>query len=71
MAWYDAHRTEIEAEYSGMYVAVVDGALVDSDSSFDALARRIYRKLGLCPVYMPKVGASRVKHMRSPRRIRS
>lgn len=42
--------------YFGMYVAVYNGNIVDSDEDEGELALRFYRTFGYVPVYIHKVG---------------
>lgn len=53
--WYEAHREKLLAEYEGRYVAIVSGAIVDSDDEFGKLAERAFAKYGDREVFMPKV----------------
>ncbi|HEY3495755.1 MAG TPA: DUF5678 domain-containing protein [Polyangiaceae bacterium] len=67
LAWYEANRTQLEREYPGEYVAIIDEKLVDHDGEFERLASRVFAKYGARPVCMPRVGRSVVR-VRSPRR---
>jgi hypothetical protein len=42
-------------------------AVVDHDTTFDALARRVFARFGTRPICMPRVGRREVR-VRSPRR---
>jgi hypothetical protein len=66
-AFYEKHRDVFEQKYAEEYLAIVDRAVVDHDPSFEALARRVFRKYGARSVAMPLVGRTTV-HVRSPRR---
>jgi hypothetical protein len=66
-AWYEHHRAQVSRKYAGQYVAITNGGVLDHDSDFDALSRRVYDRLGFVSVFMPKVGAEGVLHVRSPR----
>lgn len=55
MDWYDRNKDVLLQQYEGQYVAILGGRVIDHDSSFDALARRVFGSLGNRPVYMPKV----------------
>lgn len=44
------------AAYDGRYVAVYEGAIVDSDLDEGELAQRFYDTHGFVPVYIHKVG---------------
>jgi hypothetical protein len=67
LAWYEANRAALEREYAGKYVAIVEGRVVDDDTDFERLARRVLAAHGGRPVCMPLVGRSVVR-VRSPRR---
>ena len=68
LAFYEAHRAELERKYPDEYVAIIERAVVDHDASFEALASRVFRKHGPNPVCMPRVGRT-VARVRSPRRV--
>ena len=71
MRWYDKHRSRLLQRYAGDYIAVVDQAVVDHDADFDALAARVFSRLGNRSVYMPRVQADEAQaRIRSPRRAR-
>ena len=67
LAWYASNETRLERQYPGEYVAIVRGALVDHDSDFEALARRVFARFGTRSICMPRVGRCEVR-VRSPRR---
>jgi hypothetical protein len=69
-AWFEKNRRELEREYAGEYIAIVDQRVVDHDREFDPLARRIFEQYGVRPICMPKVGRREIR-VRSPRRVRS
>jgi hypothetical protein len=72
MAWYDAHKPSLLRRYQGQYLAIVNRRLVGHDREFDRLARRVFRRFGVRPVYMPKcVGEDRVATIASPRVVRA
>jgi hypothetical protein len=69
MRWYAKNRTRLVRQYDGEYLAVYDGRVIDHDSSFEALATRVFQRLGSRPVFMPHVGADeRRLRVSSPRR---
>ena len=69
MAWYEAHRRELEADHDGEYVAIVGGRVADHDADFDALASRVFAAHGVRSIYMPHVQRSeRIVAVRGPRR---
>jgi metal-responsive CopG/Arc/MetJ family transcriptional regulator len=61
-------RAQLEADhrYGGRYVAVLGGAVVDSDEDLRELARRTYGKYGYTPIYFDFVGPGRVVELPSP-----
>ena len=68
MAWYQRHRARLLRRYRGQYVAIVSDKLVDHDRDFSELAGRVFDRIGLRPVYMPKVGEEPTGvRVRSPR----
>jgi hypothetical protein len=71
MTWYRTHRARLLRQYEGEFVAIADARVVDHDSDFEALARRVFARISDRPVFMPRVEAEdRVARMRSPRRAR-
>jgi hypothetical protein len=66
-AWYERHRAQVDRRYGGQYVAITKSGVLDHDSDFDALSRRIYDRLGFVSIFMPKIGAENELHVRSPR----
>ncbi|MDR7521831.1 MAG: DUF5678 domain-containing protein [Armatimonadota bacterium] len=70
MRWFKANRHRLLRRYRGQYVAVDRGRVIDHDRDFDALARRVFARLGPRPVFMPKVTAEeRVVSVPSPRLV--
>ena len=68
LRWFEANRTRLLGRYRDRYVAIHRGRIIDHDRDFDALARRVFARLGPGPVCMPKVTAQeRVVHLPSPR----
>lgn len=66
--WFEANRGRLARKHEGEYLAVVDKRVVDHDSSFDALARRVRARYGTRPLFMPLCERSpRVERLRSPR----
>jgi hypothetical protein len=45
-AWFEKNRHELEREYAGEYIAIVDQRVVDHDPAFDPLARRMFEQYG-------------------------
>jgi len=67
--WYETHKAELLAQYPGEYVAIVKHEVLDHDHAFDLLARRVFKRVGRQPIFMPKcVPGERVVALRSPRR---
>ena len=70
MAWYDAHKTKLLRRYRGQHVAIRHKKVIDHDKRFDALARRVFAKIGVRPVFMPLCeDPERIVHFHSPRVI--
>lgn len=69
--WCELHRDELLARYDGEYVAVHEGSVVDHDRDFDALASRVFERLGSRPVLMPRIQRDEARaRLRSPRTAR-
>jgi hypothetical protein len=65
--WYRANHRGLLRRYRDQYVAIEGGKVIDHDRDFDALARRVFARLGNRPVFMPKVtGTERVARLPSP-----
>lgn len=69
MAWYETHREHLLERYRDEYVAIVEREVVDHDREFEALATRVFDRLGVRSIFMPRVteGPERAR-VRSPRR---
>lgn len=68
MRWFEHHRERLSRELAGEYVAIVEHAVIDHDADFDALARRVFARIGTRNVFMPLVGPkSAPLRLRSPR----
>jgi hypothetical protein len=66
--WYERHRERLVREFGGEYIAVVDSAVVDHDTDFEALAERIFANYGARNLFMPLVSKSKSSvRVRSPR----
>lgn len=66
-AWFEARRGRLLARYRGEYVAIVNRRIIDHDRDFGALAARVFRRLGVRPVFMPRcVEGDRVVEIPSP-----
>ncbi len=57
MAWFEAHKKTLTRRYPGEYVAIVGARVVDHDRQFDPLARRMFARLGVRPIFMPRIPA--------------
>jgi antitoxin component of RelBE/YafQ-DinJ toxin-antitoxin module len=69
--WYRANRGRLLRHYRDQYVAIEGKKVIDHDRDFDALARRVFARLGNRPVFMPKVtGTERVARLPSPAIVR-
>lgn len=68
IAWYQSNRSKLLQRYQGEYVAIVNGAVVDHDRDFSALAKRVFDRFGYRSIYMPRVQREEaVVRIRSPR----
>ncbi|MGQ0549889.1 MAG: DUF5678 domain-containing protein, partial [Armatimonadota bacterium] len=68
MAWYQTHKRKLLPRYRDQYLAIVNRKVVDHDKDFGALARRVFKRLGVRPIFMPKcVDGDRVVNLPSPR----
>ncbi len=71
-AYYERNKNLLTRKYNGEYIAIWDNEVMDHDTSFSALAQRVYKKLGYVSIYMPFVTSKRrVLRFESPRRRRS
>jgi len=63
------HYHMVVRAHSGEYVAIAGGRVIDHDVDFEALALRVFRRVGVGPVFMPRVEReARRMRLRSPRR---
>jgi hypothetical protein len=69
LRWFEQHRERLSRELGGQYAAIVDDAVVDHDADFDALAQRVFARLGARDVFIPLVPASAEREQ--PLRVRS
>jgi hypothetical protein len=68
MRWFEQNRERLARTLSGEYVAIVQREVIDHDTNFDALARRVFAKVGTRNVFMPLVGPKTAPlRLRSPR----
>jgi hypothetical protein len=70
--WYERHRRDLLRRYPGEFVAVLKRKVLDHDLDFEALAGRVFARVGVRPIFMPHVqpGEPRAR-VRSPRRARA
>lgn len=70
MAWYQTQKRRLLLRYRGHYLAILDREVIDHDKDFGALAQRVFKRLGVRPIFMPKcVNGDRVVNMPSPRMV--
>jgi hypothetical protein len=70
--WYARQQPRLLKRYRGQYVAIHDRAVVDHDRDFAALAARVFARLGVRPVFMPRVvEREEAVRIRSPRLARA
>ncbi len=55
-AAYERLEESLRSQYEGLYVAIRDGQVVDSDADELTLITRVYERLGYGPMYVRKVG---------------
>ncbi len=53
--WFQANRKRLMRSYRNQYVAIVNRRVVDHDSEFGPLARRVFAKYGMRSIAIPKV----------------
>lgn len=53
--WYAKHRARLARQYTGEYVAIIDGEVVDHARDFEVLARSVFGRYGNRNVYVPLV----------------
>lgn len=72
MVWYEAHRQDLLRRYRGEYLAIANQEVIDHDKQFGPLAKRVFKRLGVRPVFMPKcIGDERIVNIPSPRLVRT
>jgi len=57
--YYERNKDFLTHKYNGEYIAIWDNEVMDHDTSFSALAQRVYKKLGYVSIYMPFVTSKR------------
>jgi hypothetical protein len=69
--WFDENRAALLRAHEGEFVAIADSRVIDHDDDFDALARRVFGRIGSRAIYMPRVSRrERLPRLRSPRLVR-
>lgn len=69
-AAYERLADSLRSQYEGLYVAIRDGQVVDSDPDELTLITRIYDRFGYTTVYIQKVGSPLpIAHIPSPRLV--
>jgi hypothetical protein len=67
---YTKLAESLRPAYDGLYVAIRDGQVIDSDTDELTLIARIYDRFGYGPVYIRQVGRPLpVAHIPSPRLV--
>jgi len=65
------HSHELQARFPDQHVAIIGSEVVDHDADFGSLAKRVYTKHGVRPIFMPKTSLTlRRVRMPSPRVLR-
>lgn len=77
IAWFEAHRAEVLERYPDEYVAITGRGVIDHDREFEPLARRVFARHGVRPMFMPKTAPEggrsdeRIVNIPSPRLLRT
>ncbi len=67
--FFEENKEKIINEYEGKYIAIFGRKVVESDKDFSVLAKRVYKKFGYQPIYMPKVTKKeQIARIPSPRK---
>ena len=70
MKWYARNRPRLVRRYNGQFVAILGRRVLDHDRDFGALAERVFKRVGVRSVFMPRVQPREERvHVRSPRRV--
>ena len=70
--YYERNKGSLIRRFEGQYIAIWENDVLDNDTSFSALAQRVYGKLGYVSIYMPFVTSKRrVLRFESPKYRRS
>jgi uncharacterized protein DUF5678 len=66
--WYQRNKSKLLKRYANKYVAILNRKVVDHDTDFSALARRVFDRYGVRSIPMPRVvPEEEVVHISSPR----
>jgi len=69
--WFERNRARLLAQFPGEFVAISGNRVLDHDTDFDLLARRIFDRVTDRPVFMPRpVQSTAPLRLRSPRLAR-
>jgi len=69
--YYLKNKKEIEKNYLGKYIAIIDNKVVDSSDDFSILSKRVYKKYGYKTIFMTYIGKKEpVVKAPSPRVVR-
>ncbi len=72
VAFYESHLEDLLSKYEGVYIAILDRRVIDSDDTFNELAQRVYAKFGYRDIFMPKARRKpRTISIPSPRLLRA
>jgi hypothetical protein len=72
LAHYRNNQEAFVREYSGRWIAIINRTVVDTDTDFSPLAKRVYERYGYRAILMTKVEAKpRTINIPSPRLARS
>src|SRR5437016_11343900 len=55
MKWYARNRPRLVRRYNGQFVAILGRRVLDHDRDFGALAERVFKRVGVRSVFMPRV----------------
>jgi len=58
-AYFARNKVTLTRRYEGKYIAIWKNDVIDSDTSFSQLAKRVYEKIGYVSVFMPFVTSKR------------
>ena len=73
MARYQAHHSELKADYLGQHIAFYEGRVIDHDADPSALVHRVRQQYGRQPVLFVQVEDQAIQEyvIRSPRLVES